>query len=195
MKELDIIDGIDPRTLIEEGEVYVPWAEFGVVSQEVGLKLARWIKDHGPIDIILYIKHGAGHMVANLERTVPRARVRSTKMHRQETGLTLVDNPPPVIDYFPEDEDFSGKTAAIFDEVFESGKSMRVAVDRVKAAGAARIITVVLDWKPACGIYPDFTPDIWGRQIDPAFRCYPWELWERVMAARIKQQEQAAAVA
>ncbi len=195
MKELEIVDGIDPRSLLEPNEVYVPWAEVGFLAQEVAIPLSQQIEKFGPFDTMVAIKHGATNMAALLERVLPHTRVRYAKLKRRESGLTVADSPPPEIEYFPANEDLEDQNVALYDEVWESGKSAVRAEHRILEANPRRLTIVTLHFKPACSIFPGRKPDIFGAEIDPRYRCYPWELWERVMQARIKRLKEAAAVA
>ncbi|MBI4090275.1 MAG: phosphoribosyltransferase [Candidatus Kerfeldbacteria bacterium] len=194
MHELEVVDGIDPRSLIEPNEVYVPWAEVGLLAQEVGLKLASHIDKFGPFDTIVAIKHGATCMAALLERTVPHGMLRYAKLRRRETGLTVVESPAPSIDYFPEEKFLRDKNVAIFDEVYETGKSSTRARHTAEESEPRSVTVVTLHYKPECNIFPFCKPDIYGAEIDPRYRCYPWELWERVMQARINKMQVAIAV-
>lgn len=198
MRELEIVDGIDPRSLIEPNEVYVPWAEVGLLAQTVGLKLWNWIEAYGPIDTIVAIKHGATNAAALLERNIPHGKLTYAKLRRPKTqpsGLSIADAPPPVIEYFPDDTDLTGKVVGLVDEVWESGSSGWVAGERILLARPKTLVKAVLHLKRACVVEKYGMPDIYGEEIDPRYRLYPWELWERVMLARIKRMKESVTVA
>jgi len=185
MLELKPVDGIDPRSLLQPDEVYVPWVEAGLLTQEVGLQLDINIQKFGPFDTMVAIKHGGTYGASLLERTVPHGMLRYAKLKREETGLTVVDAPPPAIEYFPEDALLRNKRVLLFDEVWESGKSAIRAEHRIMESDPRSLVIVTLHFKPECNIFPLRKPDIFGAEIDKRFRCYAWELWERVMNARI----------
>ncbi len=198
MKELEIVNGIDPRTLIKPDEVYVPWAEVGLVAQEAGLKLASWIEAHGPIDTIVAVKHGGTEGAGLIERVIPHGKLTYAKLRRvktQASGQSVADAPPPEVEYFPDDADLTGKTVCLFDEVHESGSSGWAAGQRILAAGPKELVKVVLHYKPQCALEKYGAPDIIGAEIDPRYRLYPWELWERVMNVRIARMKSLATVA
>lgn len=195
MDELQVVDGIDPRSLIEPNEVYVPWAEVGLLAQEVAIPLSQQIEKFGPFDTMVAIKHGATNMAALLERVLPHTRVRYAKLRRKESGLTVVNSPPPEIEYFPADEDLRDQNIALYDEVWESGKSAIRAEHRILEANPRHLTIVTLHFKRECNIYPQRQPDVFGEEIDSRYRLYAWELWERVMQARIKKMQSAAVVA
>ncbi|MBI4426754.1 MAG: phosphoribosyltransferase [Candidatus Kerfeldbacteria bacterium] len=195
MNELQVVDGIDPRSLIEPNEVYVSWSEVGLLAQEVVLQLVPRIEKLGPFDTIVAIKHGATHFVSLVERVLDHNKVAYARLRREETGLSERDSPSPKIVYFPSDEDLRDKNVGLFDEVWETGKSNVRAQHRIMDASPRSLTTITLHFKSECNIFPERKPDIFAAEIDPRYRLYPWELWERVMQARVRKMQAVAVVA
>ena len=184
MDEFAIVDGIDPRSLIEPDEVYVPWAEAAHLAHEVVLKLMPIVEKFGPFDTIVAIKHGGTSSASLIERVIPHGVVRYARLKRAETKLTERDSPSPTIVYFPDEADIADKRVLGWDEVWESGKSGIRVIQELERLGARSIEFATLHFKPECNHFGR-TPTVYGAEIDRKYRCYPWELWERMAKARL----------
>lgn len=188
LHEFDVVDGIDPQNLIEPDEVYVPWAEAGHLAHLVVLQLMPIVAKFGPFDTILAIKHGGTSSASLIERVVPHGVVTYARLKRVESKLSVRDSPPPRIIYFPGSEFITDQSILVWDEVWESGKSGVRVHQEIETMNPRSVHFASLHFKPACNIY-ERKPDVFGQEIDARYRCYPWELWERMMKALIDRAQ------
>lgn len=104
---------------------------------------------------------GAFVFAADLTRALWRSGVavefRPLRIRSYGNSMT-VEQPPEIV--MPIDGRIDGKTALVIDGVCDAGHTLAVAMDHLKAHGAARIASVVMVDKPVhrtTGIAPDFT--------------------------------------
>lgn len=186
-------DGMTIDQVLRADEVLVSWDEFDELAASVAIQI---LNSGVQYDVILIIKHGASHFGASLERIMVQARAEYARFKREETGLTEEDSPPPKIVYFPTQESLQDMKIMLLDEVWETGKTVVRAIQEINqpvlGLEAALVDVAVLHYKPTCNIYPHRKPKYFGAEIDARYRCYPWELWERVVALTRQRQEAAA---
>lgn len=183
----------DPVTLLKEGEVPVTWDEAADLAERVVLQV---LKSGVRYDVILIPKHGASFFGALIERVLAEAEAKYARLKREEIGLSVVDSPPPRIVYFPDGESFKDKNVLPIDEVWETGKSIVRLIHEVQKSDPALIDIAVLHYKPECNIYlaAHREPRFFGQKVDRAYRCYPWERWERKIALEMSKEAAAPAM-
>lgn len=181
----------DPTTFLKPGEVPVTWDESDELAFDVVLKVLR---SGIRYDFILIPKHGASSFGALIERVL-EADAKYARLQRQESGLSEEHSPPPRIVYFPTDTSFKDRNVLVIDEVWETGKSIVRVIHELNASDPSRVDTAVLHYKPSCNIYlkAHREPTYFGKEIDGAYRCYPWERWERRVALAMSKEAASTA--
>lgn len=147
--------------------VKISWEQF----EKDCLKLAKKIKKH-PIDRIVAIARGgliAGRLFSDfLNLPISGITIFSYKNTQQEKETKITETPS---------SSFENQTILIVDDVADSGKSFKLAVDFFKKNGVKKIYTVAVYYKSQTKFIPDFV----CRKIDK-WIIYPYELKETYLA-------------
>jgi len=153
---------------------------------EMLLSLATRIKESGfHPDLIVGVSRGGwvpGRIFSDLLSNAHTANVKIEFY----VGIGETTRRPVVTQ--PISEDIARKNILVVDDVADTGESLLVALEHVRARGAGQIRTVTIYYKPHSRFKPDFFAE-----TTPEWIIFPWERLETtlLLAKEAKSLEQA----
>lgn len=144
-----------------EGVHDLTWDEFAALSRT----LAEMVAGAG-VDSVVGIAR-AGLLPATAVATSLRCELFPVRLTRRVDDEVRYARP---IWRVPVTADVAGRSVAVIDEIADTGETLAMVAEQVRAAGAARVVTATLVDHGWANPRPDF-----AALVTPAFVIFPWD--------------------
>jgi len=143
-----------------QGELRIDWERFAALSKGLAERLA------GHVDVVVGVAR-AGLLPATAVACALRLDLVPVQVTRREADRVVREEPLWKVDVSREVE---GRAVAVVDEIADTGRTLALVAERVRARGAAEVVTATL----VAHTWASPPPDVAALESD-ALVIFPWD--------------------